>query len=112
MSTRTFGPLPSPPNGIPSKPRPHRQRLALGPLILAILLSSACSGLGQGPATTPPRMGPGTEVASRFPKVTLAHLPTPLEELESLSGALGGPRIFIKRDDSKAPASTAERTIC
>ena len=35
----------------------------------------------------------------RLPRVPLAHLPTPLEELPRLSAALGGPRIFIKRDD-------------
>ena len=36
---------------------------------------------------------------NRLPRVRLAHLPTPLEELPRLSAALGGPRIFIKRDD-------------
>ena len=29
----------------------------------------------------------------------LAHLPTPLEELKTLSAKLGGPRLLIKRDD-------------
>lgn len=34
------------------------------------------------------------------PPVTLAHLPTPIEELASLRRALGGgPRLLIKRDD-------------
>jgi L-cysteate sulfo-lyase len=32
-------------------------------------------------------------------RLTLAHLPTPLEPLERLSGELGGPRIYVKRDD-------------
>ena len=36
---------------------------------------------------------------NRLPRARLAHLPTPLEELPRLSSALGGPRIFIKRDD-------------
>lgn len=36
---------------------------------------------------------------SRFPRITLAHLPTPLEHLPRLSERLGGPDIFIKRDD-------------
>jgi L-cysteate sulfo-lyase len=36
---------------------------------------------------------------SRFPRVTVAHLPTPLEPLDRLSEYLGGPRIWIKRDD-------------
>lgn len=34
-----------------------------------------------------------------FPRVSLAHLPTPLEKLENLSRHLGGPEIWIKRDD-------------
>ncbi len=33
------------------------------------------------------------------PKVELAHLPTPFEPLDRLSDHLGGPRIFVKRDD-------------
>ena len=34
-----------------------------------------------------------------FPRVSLAHLPTPLEDAPRLSSALGGPRILLKRDD-------------
>ncbi|HXF81445.1 MAG TPA: D-cysteine desulfhydrase family protein [bacterium] len=34
-----------------------------------------------------------------LPRVTLAHLPTPLEEAPRLSEFLGGPRIWLKRDD-------------
>lgn len=34
-----------------------------------------------------------------FPRIPLAHLPTPLEPLPRLSEALGGPRIWVKRDD-------------
>ena len=37
---------------------------------------------------------------ARFDRVPLAHLPTPLEPLERLSRHLGGPRIFVKRDDA------------
>ena len=36
---------------------------------------------------------------SRFPRRSLAFLPTPLHEMPRLSAALGGPRIFMKRDD-------------
>jgi L-cysteate sulfo-lyase len=35
----------------------------------------------------------------RYPRVRLSHLPTPIEPLERLSAHLGGPRLFIKRDD-------------
>jgi L-cysteate sulfo-lyase len=34
-----------------------------------------------------------------FPRVRIAHLPTPLEPMRRLSEALGGPEIWIKRDD-------------
>jgi len=33
------------------------------------------------------------------PRVSLAHLPTPLEEMPRLSAELGGPRLWVKRDD-------------
>jgi 1-aminocyclopropane-1-carboxylate deaminase/D-cysteine desulfhydrase-like pyridoxal-dependent ACC family enzyme len=35
----------------------------------------------------------------RLPRVRLTHLPTPLERLPRFSKALGGPSVFIKRDD-------------
>ncbi len=35
----------------------------------------------------------------KFPKKNLIHLPTPLQKMENLSRELGGPEIFVKRDD-------------
>ena len=35
----------------------------------------------------------------RFPRVALAHLPTPLERLETLSRILAPLSIYLKRDD-------------
>jgi 1-aminocyclopropane-1-carboxylate deaminase/D-cysteine desulfhydrase-like pyridoxal-dependent ACC family enzyme len=35
----------------------------------------------------------------RLPRVDLAHLPTPLEEVPNFADHLNGPRIFLKRDD-------------
>ena len=51
----------------------------------------------------------------RFPRVSLAHLPTPLEPLERLSAHLGkrfggGPRLFIKRDDCTGLAFGGNKT--
>src|SRR5262249_61160089 len=37
--------------------------------------------------------------AERLPRVRLAHLPTPLEEAPRCARRLGGPRVFLKRDD-------------
>ena len=37
---------------------------------------------------------------ARFPRLGLAHLPTPLEPLRRLSAFLGGPRLWVKREDA------------
>jgi 1-aminocyclopropane-1-carboxylate deaminase/D-cysteine desulfhydrase-like pyridoxal-dependent ACC family enzyme len=37
--------------------------------------------------------------AARLPRVDLAHLPTPLEEVPRFAERVGGVRIFLKRDD-------------
>src|ERR1700756_3696396 len=47
---------------------------------------------------------------SRFPRVRLAHLPTPLEPLERLSRHLGGPRLWIKRDDCTGLSTGGNKT--
>lgn len=36
---------------------------------------------------------------SRFPRLGIAHLPTPLEPMTRLTAALGGPRLWVKRED-------------
>ena len=47
---------------------------------------------------------------SRFPRLHFAHLPTPLEPLENLSKLLGGPKLFIKRDDCTGLATGGNKT--
>ncbi len=47
---------------------------------------------------------------SRFPRVRLAHLPTPLEPLDALTKHLGGPRIYVKRDDCTGLALGGNKT--
>src|SRR4030081_1619445 len=37
---------------------------------------------------------------SQFPRLGLAHLDTPLEPLKRLSAHLGGPRLWVKREDA------------
>ncbi len=44
-------------------------------------------------------------LTDHLPRVRLAYLPTPLEELPRLTAALGGPRIWIKRDDQTGLAT-------
>jgi D-cysteine desulfhydrase family pyridoxal phosphate-dependent enzyme len=49
-------------------------------------------------------------LTDRLPRVRLGHLPTPLHELPRLSKALGGPRIFVKRDDQTGLAAGGNKT--
>jgi 1-aminocyclopropane-1-carboxylate deaminase/D-cysteine desulfhydrase-like pyridoxal-dependent ACC family enzyme len=44
-------------------------------------------------------------LTDHLPRIRLAHLPTPLEELPRLSAAIGGPRLLIKRDDQTGLAT-------
>ncbi len=43
-------------------------------------------------------------------RIHFAHLPTPVEELPRLSAALGGPRLFVKRDDQTGLAFGGNKT--
>jgi L-cysteate sulfo-lyase len=47
---------------------------------------------------------------SRFPRLHFAHLPTPLEPMPRLSKHLGGPDIWIKRDDCTGLSSGGNKT--
>lgn len=47
---------------------------------------------------------------ARFRRVSLAHRPTPLEPLDRLSALLGGPRLWVKRDDCTGLALGGNKT--
>ncbi len=47
---------------------------------------------------------------ARFPRISLAHLPTPLEPLPRLTAELGGPEIWIKRDDCTGLSTGGNKT--
>jgi len=47
---------------------------------------------------------------AHFPRVFLAHLPTPLEKMDRLSKELGGPEIWIKRDDCTGVSTGGNKT--
>jgi len=75
----------------------------------------------SGPGSAAPRPGalPGDRAARRaairellapHPRVQLALLPTPLEHLPRLSAALGGPDIWVKRDDLTGLAFGGNKT--
>ena len=45
-----------------------------------------------------------------LPRISLAHLPTPLEDLHNLTGHLSGPRLMVKRDDLTGLATGGNKT--
>ncbi|MFT4606694.1 MAG: L-cysteate sulfo-lyase [Gammaproteobacteria bacterium] len=47
---------------------------------------------------------------SRFPRLHFAHLPTALEPMPRLSEVLGGPNLWIKRDDCTGLSSGGNKT--
>ena len=47
---------------------------------------------------------------ARFPRVRLAQTPTPLEPMSNLSRLLGGPNLWIKRDDCTGLATGGNKT--
>ena len=49
-------------------------------------------------------------VLAKYPRVRLGHLPTPLEPMDRLSEMLGGPRIWVKRDDCTGLSSGGNKT--
>ena len=70
-------------------------------LLLALLISLLLFGCGPSPepvAEDPLAEFDGSVAA--FSRVDLAHLPTPLEEMPALTAELGGPRLFVKREDA------------
>ncbi|MBN1953981.1 MAG: D-cysteine desulfhydrase family protein [Anaerolineae bacterium] len=49
-------------------------------------------------------------LTDRQPRVSMAHLPTPLEPLPRLTAALGGPQLWVKRDDQTGLATGGNKT--
>lgn len=47
---------------------------------------------------------------ARFPRIRLGHFPTPLEPMENLTRVLGGPRLWIKRDDCTGLSTGGNKT--
>lgn len=47
---------------------------------------------------------------ARFPRVSLGHLDTPLEPMPRLSALLGGPTLYVKRDDCTGLATGGNKT--
>lgn len=50
------------------------------------------------------------ELFDKLPRLPLAHLPTPIDALPNLSAHLGGPDIYVKRDDQTGLATGGNKT--
>ena len=50
------------------------------------------------------------QTIARLPRVRLAHLPTPLEEAPRFAQRIGGPPIYVKRDDCTGMAMGGNKT--
>jgi D-cysteine desulfhydrase family pyridoxal phosphate-dependent enzyme len=59
------------------------------------------SGLNDGclPGSAECSLAEAIHALSSFPRASMVHVPTPLEPLARLSAHLGGPLIWVKRDD-------------
>lgn len=60
--------------------------------------------------TTPLSTSRLREAVARLPRYALGHFPTPLEHARRFSEALGGPEIYIKRDDCTGLAFGGNKT--
>lgn len=47
---------------------------------------------------------------ARFPRIKLCHTPTPLEPMPNLTRLLGGPQLYVKRDDCTGLATGGNKT--
>lgn len=57
-----------------------------------------------------PPQPPLPECMAGIPRIRLANLPTPLQEMRRLSAAIGGPKLYIKRDDLTGLAGGGNKT--
>src|SRR5690554_6081907 len=70
-------------------------------------------GMGKGRVAMPLDRARKTyirQLLNAQPRVRLATLPTPLQEASRLSEVLGGPRIYLKRDDMTGVAFGGNKT--
>ena len=73
--------------------------------------------MGQSEADTAAKAGRSLALCksleatlAAFPRVSLGHFPTPLEPMDRLSEMLGGPRLWVKRDDCTGLSSGGNKT--
>jgi L-cysteate sulfo-lyase len=70
----------------------------------------ADTGLMSGQTSEAARCVPILRKLETFPRLKLSHLPTPLEAMDRLSKHLGGPRLWVKRDDCTGLSTGGNKT--
>ena len=80
-----------------------------GPVLMAALTSCGKRGMMKTPSMMDPRLL-DKRISELFKRLPIAHIPTPLEYMKRLSDTLGGPRIFMKRDDQTGLAFGGNKT--
>ena len=69
-------------------------------LLPALALAAATWSCGEAGGADPlDDLTMFDQAVAAFERAPLAHLPTPFEEMAALSAEVGGPRLFVKRDD-------------
>lgn len=83
---------------VPRSPR-RSPGLALFAAAAAALAACGTGGGGAGDPSEGDAMARFDRAVAGFERAPLAHLPTPLDEMPALAAELGGPRLFVKRED-------------
>jgi len=83
--------------------------IASGPALMSTLTSCSKRGMMKTPSMIDPRHL-DKRMSDNFKRLPIAHIPTPLEYMKRLSDKLGGPRIFMKRDDQTGLAFGGNKT--
>lgn len=90
-------------NHPPARRSPNRRSRhrswALPAMGVAMLGLAACGGADATDLEEESPMADFDAAVARFDQEAIAHLPTPFEPMPSLGAELGGPRLFVKRDD-------------
>ncbi len=77
---------------------------------MAEALQQVAAGKRRSPETLRSLCKALSIALAKFPRVRLGHLPTPLEPMDRLSELLGGPRLWVKRDDCTGLSGGGNKT--
>ena len=93
-------------------PRALRKRVStgMGGNAVGMLDGDAAPRQAGDGAAAGTRRAALADALARRPRIRFGHLPTPLEPMDRLSEELGGPRLWVKRDDCTGLSSGGNKT--